>query len=153
MDHMKKTEDKADFTVAFRTGRIWEYDMVVNTLKDNGIPFQSFEESSSGLRLAMPLRPTPGPGVWWGISVPKQHLEKVNSLLSELPIDVTTEPDIWHFSSSGKVKLGLKIYAWIALALLAVSFLYGVVDFIIQEKKKKVELKDDYNHPSTTTAK
>jgi hypothetical protein len=131
---MKKTEDDADFTVIFKTGRIWEYDMVVNTLKDKDIPFQSFEESSSGLRFAMPLRATPGPGVWWGVSVPQQHIEKAGSLLSELPIDVTTTPDVWHFSSSTKVKTGLKIYAWIVLAFTAASLIYKIIDFILHDK-------------------
>lgn len=108
--------------------------MVVNTMKDNHIPFQSFEEPSSGLRFAMPLRATPGPGVWWGVSVPKLQLEKVNSILSELPIEITTTPDVWHFSSSTKVKAGLKIYAWIVLALTAASLIYKIIDFILHDK-------------------
>jgi hypothetical protein len=131
---MKKTEDNADFTVIFKTGRSWEYDMVINTLKENHIPFQSFEEASSGLRVAMPLRATPGPGVWWGVSVPNNHVEKTQSLLSELPIEITTSPDVWHFSSSTKTKIGFKIYAWIMIASMAASMIYAIVDFIIHDK-------------------
>jgi hypothetical protein len=85
--------------------------MVVNTLKDNNIPFQSFEESSAGLRFAMPLRAMLRPGVWWGVSVPKQHIETVQILLSVLPIEMMTTLDVWHFFSSTKVKTGLKICA------------------------------------------
>lgn len=124
---MKNKKEKANFTVIFRTGRSWEYDMVINTLKEKGIPYQNREEYSSGLRVATPLRATPGPGTWWAVLVPENYFNEAKTILSELPIEIKTDPDIWDFSSSKKVKRGWQIYVWIALGL---SLLWAIFDII-----------------------
>lgn len=121
--------DKAKFTVIFRTGRSWEYDMVINTLKEKGIPYQNREEHSSGLRFAMPLRATPGPGTWWSVLVPERFIDEAMGILSDLPIEVKTNPDIWHFSSSKSIKRGWQIYAWI---ILVITILWLIFDIAIK---------------------
>jgi hypothetical protein len=127
---MVNINDQANFTVVFRTGKSWEYEMVLNTLEENDIPYQSWEESSSGVRLAMPLRPTPGPGIWWAVLVPAKFLKETQSLLSELPIEIKTDPDVWDFSSSTAVKIGWQIYVWIILGF---TVLWAILNIIKTE--------------------
>ena len=129
---MKNKNDEANFTVVFRTGKSWEYDMVINTLKEKGIPHQSREESSSGLRVAMPLRATPGPGIWWAVLVPEQFFNEAKAILSDLPIEIKTDPDVWDFSSSKKVKLGWQIYAWIVLGILVLITIINIIPRLIK---------------------
>jgi hypothetical protein len=88
---------------------------VTNAFRDREIPYYRQEQLASGLRLAFPAWPAPGPGVWWAVYVPEQTAEEARKLLSELPIAVTTEPDIWHFGPSERVKKGWRLAIWIIL--------------------------------------
>ena len=106
-----------------RTGKLFEHDIAANVLKDNNIPFYKQAESSSGLRLAMPFQPAMGPGIFYNILVPKQFEENAREILKELPIEVTTDPDVWHFGATPREKWGWKLFAWIILALIALGFL------------------------------
>ncbi len=124
---MKNKTDIANFSVIFRTGKQWEYDMVINKLNEKGIPNQSREESSGGITLAMPLRATPEPGIWWAVLVPERYLNEAKGSLSELPIDIKTDPDVWDFGPTKRVKRGWQIYVWIVLGLLVV---WSILDFI-----------------------
>lgn len=120
--------DNANFTVIFKTGRSWEYDIVINTLKEKGIPYQNREEYSSGLRVAIPLRATPGPGTWWSVLVPEKFINEAKTILSDLPIEIKTDPDVWDFTSSKKVKRGWQIYVWIVLSFLVIWLLYDILN-------------------------
>lgn len=129
---MKTKNEQANFCVIFRTGKLWEYDMAINILNENGIPNQSREETSGGLCLAIPLCATPSPGTWWSVLVPKKKLDQAKHILSELPMEIKTDPDIWDFSSSEKVKRGQPIYLWISLGL---GVLWVIFEFIQTLKK------------------
>ena len=121
---------KANFRTLLRTGKPYEIEMATNTLKEKGIPFIRQEGSTGGIITAMPMTPTPGPGVWWAILVPEVAFEDAQKILSELPMEIQTHPDIWDYGASDKSKKGWKIYAGIMLALIAmwmISVLSGIV--------------------------
>jgi hypothetical protein len=123
------TEDSANKHVCIlKTGKLFEHDMAANVLKENEIPFYKQMETSSGLRLAMPFQPAMGPGTYYNILVPRPFAGKATRVLEELPIDLTTEPDIWHFGANEKVKRGWKIYIWLILLLSLFGFLINIID-------------------------
>ena len=51
-----------NFVTVFRTGQLVHLDWAANALKEAGIPLQQREETSGGLRVAMPVAPSTGPG-------------------------------------------------------------------------------------------
>ena len=106
-------------TIVCKTGKLHELDMAANVLSEEGIPFFKETESSSGVRLAMPFQPEMGPGTWYSILVPDQQKEQAMSVLSNLPFEIGSDPDIWHFGSSEKQKLWWKIFVWFMLVLVA----------------------------------
>ena len=103
--------------VIFSTGKVYEFDMARNLLSDSNIPFYTQEDSISGLRLATPSTPVAGPGISFSILVPEQAIADAKNVLSELPFEIGTEPDFWHFGAGSKTKFGYRIYASIVLAL------------------------------------
>lgn len=64
-----KTDD-SKHVVIFRTGQLFEIDLAKGVLKDSGIPHFTRQETSAGLRVAMPAAPATGPGIWWALLVP-----------------------------------------------------------------------------------
>ena len=115
-------------TVIFKTGKLNEFDMVSNALQDEGIPFFKETESSSGVRFAMPFQPAMGAGIWYSILVPDPLIEQARSLLSNLPFEISTDPEIWHFGSSEKQKRWWEIFAWFMLVLSAVFFSVYIIN-------------------------
>ncbi|MBU4485883.1 MAG: hypothetical protein KKD38_03050 [Candidatus Delongbacteria bacterium] len=107
-----------DYICILKTGKLLEHDLASNALKEKAIPFYKQVESSSGLRLAMPAQPAMGPGTYYNILVPRPFADEAINVLKELPIEMTTEPENWHFGASEKVKTGWKIYIWIILAFI-----------------------------------
>jgi hypothetical protein len=123
----KPLAEDAEFVVVMRTGRIWEVEMVADAFKKAKIPCYQQLETSSGLRLAKEIPQAMGPGDWWAFYVPKRFQKRAEEVLVELPIEATINPDIWHFSPSGKGKRFFKTYAIYTL----MAFAIGVIIFII----------------------
>jgi hypothetical protein len=109
----------------FITGRLIEFDMAVDALKRAGIPFETGEETGTGLKLAMPIAPGPGVGTFWSIRVPEKALADARSVLSDLPFPITTNPGPWDFlpATTGEVaRADARAQRWtIAIAFLALS--------------------------------
>jgi hypothetical protein len=112
---MKK--ERNEFICLFKTGKLYELDMVGDALQKQRIPFFKQVETSSGLRFAMPFQPSMGPGTWYVILVPENAFGDAKKILEDLPIEVSTNPDIWHFGTSDRVKSGWRFYVWIVLGL------------------------------------
>lgn len=127
-----KKEEKANFTTILRTGKSYEIEMAANILKEKGIPFIRQEGSTGGIITAMPMTPTPGPGVWWAILVPEVAFKDAKTILSELPMELQAHPDIWDYGASEKTKKGWKIYAVIMLAMLAL-WMIGIISEILSK--------------------
>ena len=108
-------QNHSNHVCVLKTGRLHEHDLAINALKDNNIPHYKEMETSSGLRLAMPFQPEMGSGTFYSILVPEQAVSDAKNILNELPIDLTTDPEIWHFRPNEKVKRFWKIFIWINL--------------------------------------
>jgi len=119
--------EETEFVVVLRTGRIWEVEMVAEAFKKAKIPCYEQLETSSGLRLAKEIPQAMGPGDWWAFYVPKRIQKTAEEVLAELPIEVTVNPDIWHFSPSGEGKRFFKAYAWYTLIALAIGFIFFII--------------------------
>ena len=104
-----------NFITVFRTGQLIHLDWAANALEEADIPFQRREETSGGIRLAMPVAPATGPGQWWSIVVPESLVSQAREVLAGLPIEQTTTPDVWSFQPTPGVKMGWQIYSWIVL--------------------------------------
>jgi len=128
-EHREPSIEKTEFIVVMRTGRIWEVEMVENAFKKAKIPHFQQSESSSGLVLAKQLAPSMGPGEWWSFSVPKTFLEKAKEVLASLPIDVTINPDIWHFNPPEEGKWFFKKYALFCLIAFFIILVLTIINF------------------------
>jgi hypothetical protein len=113
------------------TGKLFEHDMAANALKEKNIPFYKQMETSSGLRIAMPFQPAMGPGTYYNILVSSEFEEEAKSILGNLPIDLTVDPDLWHFGATETIKRRWKIYIIIFLAFSFVAFAVGILERLI----------------------
>jgi hypothetical protein len=127
----KKVKDpltgKGQFVLVLRTGRLWEVEMVANAFEEARIPCYQRSETSGGLELAKQLAPSMGPGEWWAFYVPKSCKQKAEKVLAGLPIEVTTNPGMWHFNPSKEGKGFFKNYALFTLIAILVSFIVYII--------------------------
>jgi hypothetical protein len=117
-----------DFVTVFRTGQLIHLDWAANALEEADIPFQRREETSGGIRLAMPIAPATGPGQWWSILVPEAWVNQAREVLAGLPIEQTTTPDVWSFQPKPGVKIGWQIYCWALVAAIVFGAILWLVD-------------------------
>ena len=85
--------------IVYRTGKVYEFDMVRNELTAASIPVFSQEQTSAGLRLATPATLSGGPGTWWNISVPDEYEEQAHQIISALPCGEKLDPEVWDFAT------------------------------------------------------
>jgi hypothetical protein len=121
-------DNLTDDVVIFRTGQLFEIDMASNLLKEIGIPFHTREETSGGLKLAMPAAPATGPGVWWCLIVPRTHSEQALKELEALPFCQGTDPGVWGFRPRPRIKLAWKIIIGCALLTSAIAALWDLIE-------------------------
>ena len=114
-----------------KTGRLFEHDMAANALSEYSIPFYKQFENSTGLILAMPFQPAMGPGDYYSILVPVEFEKEARQVLNTLPMDVTTEPDFWHFNPNAKEKAGWKIYVWGILATSVIFLIASIIKSVL----------------------
>jgi hypothetical protein len=113
-------EDNTTFVIAFCTGQLMKCDMVVNALKEAGIPHQVRAETATGLKLAMPITPAPGPGRFFTLLVPADAEAKAQAVLSQLPFEITANPGPWDFEPRPTAK------RWWKVVLIGVLMLYAL---------------------------
>lgn len=116
-----------------RTGKLFALDMAVDLLTKESIPHFTHEENFGGLRVALPASPSSGPGVWFVIKVPSQEAERAKHLLSTLPFEITTNPDIWDSTQGEK-----PLVKWLQIALLLIF----IVSFVSLARKAWI-----FSHP------
>ena len=100
--------------------------MAANLLKEKGIPHFTQQEIAGGLKLAMPVAPATGSGIWWNLIVPRDCCESAMSELQALPFVDGTDPDIWDFQPRPTVKLAWKLYAAIILIMMAIGWILNL---------------------------
>ena len=122
--------DNFSHIVVFRTGKIYEFDLVLNQLDAEGIPTFTQNQTSSGLRLATPATLTGDAGSWWTIGVPEEYIDQAKEIISELPCDQITDPEVWDFATS-KSQQNLK-FIYRTLAVIGIVFSgYSLIDALI----------------------
>jgi len=118
------------FVIILKTGKRYELDMATNALTEASIPYYTQEDDSSGVRLAMPISTSMEPGMWWTIFVPEEAVSRAREVIERLPFETKTNPDIWDFGPSKKVKRGFTIYTWIILTLLLILLIKFLFDLL-----------------------
>ncbi len=116
------------FVIILKTGKRYELDMAINALTEATIPYYTQEDGSSGVRLAMPISTSMGPGIWWTIFVPEKAVSRAQEVIERLPFETKTNPDIWDFGPAKKVKRGFKIYTWVILIVLLIALVKFLFD-------------------------
>lgn len=124
----KGISEKIEYEVVMRTGRIWEVELVEDALTSAEIPHFQQSENVSGLVLAKQLAPSMGPGAWWSFYVPRPFSARAKIVLSSLPLEVTTNPDIWHFNPPKEGKAFFKkFYTFQMLVFVFVLLVYLII--------------------------
>lgn len=121
----------AELIKLMRTGQLYKLDMADAALKEAQVPHFTREEDASGMRVAMPAAPSMAPGVWWSILVPEECAADARHVLSELPFEITTTPDVWDSQPSGangRFGVWYRVFAVLMLGY----FLYTVVMAVIR---------------------
>ena len=101
-----------------RTGHLYQLDMAAAALKESSVPHFTREETSSGLRLAMPAAPSMFPGTWWAILVPEECADQARQVLSELPFETTINPEVWDSEMPPRHRRLLQVGAALVLLYL-----------------------------------
>ena len=99
-----------------RTGHTYQADMASLALKAAQIPHFLREETSSGMRYAMPVSPSMGPGIWFVLLVPDGFRDEASRALAELPFEVSVTPDVWPTQDQD---------AWLRLMRFVLCFILG----------------------------
>jgi hypothetical protein len=115
--------------IILKTGRIYEFEMACNALKEAGIPFFKQEEDYCGVKEAY-YQPAMGPGIFFNLLVATPIKEEALKVISELPIEITQEPDFWHYGANEKSKRNWKIYALVILGISALALAINILKLI-----------------------
>ena len=118
----------ATFVTVLCTGRLMEFDMAVDALREAGIAYQAQAEASTGLKEALPITPDIGPGSFLALLVPANAEAEARGVLSHLPFETTTNPGPWHFRPRARTvkrwRTGV-IIALLAFVVLWIMQLFG----------------------------
>jgi hypothetical protein len=123
--------DKKKDVLLLSSGKLHELDLASNFLEKHGIPHYKQQQTVTGLRLAMPFQPFAGPGVWYAIYVNEFYSQKAKDIISHLPFEITTSPEMWHFNPSKRAKNIFKfiVFLWLGTSLFV--FIKYVFDMLL----------------------
>jgi hypothetical protein len=124
-----RAADAGSSEVAYRSGLLYEADIVADALERAKVPFFRREESSSGLDFAMPVAPVQEPGVTWAVVVPQSALRRARRIISRLPVSKDMNPGVWGLKPRPEVKSFFKQYAALSLIAIAIGWLGSFTEF------------------------
>jgi len=117
--------DDGNSVVVYRTGMVYELDMVADAMTRAGIPYFRRAESIGGLSFAMPVMPSMTPGDLYAIVVPESWADRAKHFIDSLPVSQGSEPGFWGFRSPPK---GLSSqWAWVLVVGLGLVFIWTLV--------------------------
>jgi hypothetical protein len=119
------------FVAVLTTGKPMAIDMAVEILKRYGIPYQTRVETSTGLKLALPVMPTPEPGSFFSVLVQGKAVEQAQQVLSALPFEIATNPGAWDFGPRPAVKRSLKVLVVVVVVAVISLGVYRVVSVLL----------------------
>jgi len=120
---------KHDMMVTYRSGLLYEVDMVADALENADIPFFRQEEIGTS-RFAMPFQPHQGPGMYWTIIVPRRFRSAARKVISEVPVSKKMYPDVWGFNPSPGAKKFFKAYAVYIFATIIFSLIITIFQML-----------------------
>jgi hypothetical protein len=123
--------DKKKDVLLLSSGKLYELDLASNVLEEHGIPHYKQQQTVTGLRLAMPFQPFAGPGVWYAIYVNEFYAQKAKDIISDLPFEITTSPEMWHFNPSKRAKKFWRFVVFLWLGTTLVLFIKYVFDMLL----------------------
>jgi hypothetical protein len=118
------------FVTVFQTGQLMHFDWACNALEQANIPFQRREETSGGIRLAMPASPAVSPGTWWTIIVPEAFVLRARKILEGLPLSQDATPGVWDYQPKPQGKLAWQIYSGIVVGSIIIGVIVWFVNII-----------------------
>lgn len=120
---------QAGEVVAFRTGQLYEMQMVEQALEAAGIPsYRLLDELGIG-EIAMPAIPAMGPGVEFLVIISEQDSRRAHQVIQRLPFASHPEEGVWAFRPTNRAQKIFKIYALIMLTMIAGYFLFALIEF------------------------
>ena len=117
-------DDDGNSVVVYRTGVVYEFDMVADAMTRAGIPYFKRKESIGGLSFAMPVMPSMAPGDLYAIVVPETWAERAKHFIAELPVSQGAQANSSGFRSSKALS---SQWAWVLVAGLGLVVLWTIV--------------------------
>ena len=118
---------QGDSVVVYRSGMLYEADLVAASLERAHVPHFRRQESASGLAFAMPIAPSMGPGEVWAILVPKSWAKRADRFIAELPVSHDANPGVWGFRPRPEVKQFFRQWAWIYVAGVLAALIWSII--------------------------
>lgn len=114
-------DDNNGFVPVFATGQRLYFDWARAALEDACIPYFAREYNAAGLRLALPVFPTAGPGVSWTIWVPDNIAPAAVEQIEALPFDKQPVPRVWDFCARPNVVKFWRMLIVVGIVVLLLS--------------------------------
>jgi hypothetical protein len=113
--------------VVYKTGFVYELDIVADALSRADIPYFRRMESIGGLTFAMPVMPAGGPGTLWTIVVPETCAERAKHFISKLPVPQGAEPHVWSAAAPPQEKKPYFYWAWVFVIGAALLVVWSMI--------------------------
>jgi hypothetical protein len=105
--------EEGSSVVVYRTGVVYELDLVADGMSRAGIPYFRRMETIGGLTSAMPVMPAGGPGTLWTIVVPWTWADRAEHFIAKLPVPQGAEPHVWSSAAPPQKKKRPFYWAWV----------------------------------------
>lgn len=116
-----------EFVQFFSTCQTFEFDIVCDILTEAEIPYITYMETVSGMRLAMSVMPVGGMGEIYYISVEKTYYEAATELVDDLGVvDRSKNPEPWSAISDEKDPVNWKAYLAFTLITGLIIMIYTI---------------------------
>jgi hypothetical protein len=116
--------DDGKSVVVYRTGIVYEFDMVADAMTRAGIPYFRRRESIGGLSFAMPVMPSMAPGDMYAIVVPETWAARAKHFVAALPVSQGAQAGAPGFRSSKELT---SQWAWVFVVGLGLLFIWTIV--------------------------
>ncbi len=116
--------NESSSVAVYRTGVVYEFDIVADAMTRAGIPYFKRRESIGGLSFAMPVMPSMAPGDLYVIVVPETWAERAKHFIAELPVSQGVQANASSFRSS---KALTSQWAWLLVVGLGLVVLWTIV--------------------------
>jgi hypothetical protein len=126
MKDLEPPEQTADgnSVVVYRTGILYEFDMVTDAMTRARIPYFRRKESIGGLSFAMPVMPSMAPGDMYAIVVPETWAARAKHFIIALPVSQGDQASASAFRSSKELT---SQWAWVLVVGLGLVVVWTIV--------------------------